>query len=80
MAEQFEALPLLKETQVAHHLNVKVSTLRRWRWAGIGPPYVKIGAAVRYIPDVMRRYIDEQSVETGTTIRPHSRTKSLQHG
>jgi hypothetical protein len=39
---------LLNETQAADLLNIKVPTLRRWRWAGKGPTFLKIGGAVRY--------------------------------
>ncbi len=39
---------LLNEKEVANTLNIKVATLRRWRWAGKGPRFLKIGAAVRY--------------------------------
>ena len=39
---------LLKEAKAAAILDVEVATLRRWRWAGKGPRFVKIGAAVRY--------------------------------
>ncbi len=39
---------LLNEKEVADTLNVKVATLRRWRWAGKGPVFRKIGGAVRY--------------------------------
>jgi hypothetical protein len=38
---------LLNETQAADLLNIKVPTLRRWRWAGKGPTFLKIGGAVR---------------------------------
>ena len=41
---------LLDEKEVADTLNVKVATLRRWRWAGRGPQFIKIGGAVRYDP------------------------------
>jgi hypothetical protein len=44
--------PLLTEQQAAAALNVSELTLRRWRWVGKGPGYVKLGpgpkAAVRY--------------------------------
>ena len=43
-----EVEALLTEKEVAGALNLKVSTLQRWRWDGSGPPYVKLGAAVRY--------------------------------
>jgi hypothetical protein len=39
---------LLNEKQAADLLNLKVPTLRRWRWAGKGPAFLKIGGAVRY--------------------------------
>jgi hypothetical protein len=41
-------LGLLNERQAADLLNMKVPTLRRWRWAGKGPAFLKIGGAVRY--------------------------------
>ncbi len=39
---------LLKEAKAAAILDVEVATLRRWRWAGKGPRFLKLGAAVRY--------------------------------
>lgn len=39
---------LFNELEAARLLNLKVSTLRRWRWSGDGPPFLKLGAAVRY--------------------------------
>jgi predicted DNA-binding transcriptional regulator AlpA len=39
---------MLTEKQVADHLNVSVSLLRRWRLLRNGPKFVKIGRAVRY--------------------------------
>ena len=41
---------LLNELEVAERLNMRVATLRRWRFAGKPPAYVKVGAAVRYRP------------------------------
>ena len=39
---------LLNEHEAAQVLGLKVATLRRWRWAGKPPRFLKIGAAVRY--------------------------------
>ena len=41
---------LINEHEAARRLGLKVSTLRRWRWAGNPPRFVKIGTAVRYDP------------------------------
>ena len=48
MFEDTAARALLNETEAARILAMRVTTLRRWRWAGRGPRFVKIGAAVRY--------------------------------
>jgi predicted site-specific integrase-resolvase len=42
------ARPLLKEAEAAELLSAEVATLRRWRWAGKPPRFIKVGAAVRY--------------------------------
>ena len=49
---------LLDEKEVAKTLNVKVATLRRWRWAGKGPRFLKIGGAVRYDPADVQAFIE----------------------
>ena len=40
--------PLVDEIKAAQLLDLSVKTLRRWRWAGKGPRFVKLGASVRY--------------------------------
>ena len=49
---------LLTETETARLLNLKVATLRRWRWAGKGPRFVKLGSAVRYDPADLSGFIE----------------------
>lgn len=39
---------LVDEKRAAQLLDLKVKTLRRWRWAGKGPRFIKLGSAVRY--------------------------------
>ena len=39
---------LLNEHAVARRLAVSVASVRRWRMLHQGPPFVKIGASVRY--------------------------------
>ena len=49
--------PLIDEHAAAKRLGLSVKTLRRWRWARRGPPWVKIGSAVRYAPEDLSTYI-----------------------
>ena len=55
--EAATAQRLLKEADAATILNVRVTTLRRWRWIGRGPYFHKIGAAVRYDPADLEEFI-----------------------
>ncbi len=48
---------LINEQEAARLLDVRVSTLRRWRWVGLHIPFHKIGSAVRYDPQVIRDFI-----------------------
>jgi len=49
---------LLNEHEAAYALGLKVATLRRWRWAGKPPRYLKIGSAVRYDPEELADFMD----------------------
>jgi excisionase family DNA binding protein len=40
--------PLATDEEAAAYLRVKKQTLRKWRVAGDGPLFVRIGGAVRY--------------------------------
>lgn len=42
---------LLTPRDVSERLGVRSTTLKRWRIAGGGPPYVKFGRIVRYPED-----------------------------
>ena len=66
MLSSLEIDHLLHETETAKILSVKVSTLRRWRWAGQGPRFIKLGAAVRYDPQDLKNYLAER-VRTSTS-------------
>ncbi len=57
---------LINEHEAARILGLSVKTLRRWRWAGKPPPFLKIGAAVRYEPAELAALI-EAARRTSTT-------------
>ena len=65
---------LLKEQEVAEILNMEVSTLRRWRWAGDGPRFIKIGASVRYDPQTLKDYLAERVRASTSDVGPQSAT------
>lgn len=64
--------PLLREEEVARLLNLEIATLRRWRWAGRGPRFVKLGSAVRYRFDDLNEFI-EQGARQSTVAYPAAR-------
>ena len=72
------ATVLLNEGQAAELLNIRVATLRRWRWAGKGPAFRKIGRAVRYassdlealISSALRTSTSDTGESLGPTIPP----------
>jgi predicted site-specific integrase-resolvase len=49
---------LLDAKQTAERLSVPSGTLRYWRSAGIGPPYVKLGGRVKYGEADVEAYIE----------------------
>ena len=54
---------LMTEKQVADILQVKPTTLKRWRWSGVGPTFYKIGGSVRYkLTDLEKFIIDSQHI------------------
>ena len=55
---------LLTEAEAAEYLTVSVGAVRAWRGQETGPAYVKVGAAVRYRPAALDRWLESQTVET----------------
>jgi predicted DNA-binding transcriptional regulator AlpA len=43
-----DSLRMLNEKQTAEALGVSVAALRKWRFQGRGPAYIKLGKLVRY--------------------------------
>ncbi len=72
--------PLAKEQEAARVLDLSVKTLRRWRWAGKGPRFLKIGGAVRYDPADLEAFMRDarrtSTSDDGTAV--HAREAS--HG
>ncbi len=50
---------LLNEREAARRLSLRIATLRRWRWAGKGPRFLKLCGAVRYDPADLDTFIGE---------------------
>ena len=61
MAHSILKDPLLRENEVATILAIKVTTLRRWRWSGDGPEFLKLGRSVRYAPDTIQAFMEART-------------------
>lgn len=51
--------PLMHSREVAAYLKVSESTLSRWRSAGTGPPFLRLGGIARYRLDAVDRWLAE---------------------
>lgn len=51
---------LIDTDNAARRLGLKPATLAQWRWRGCGPPFRKLGGAVRYSLDDLDDFIDTQ--------------------
>ncbi len=56
---------LLNERDVSRITGLGVPTVRKWRYMGRGPKYVKLGASIRYKPEDITAWIE--SCPTGGT-------------
>jgi predicted DNA-binding transcriptional regulator AlpA len=54
---------MLREAEVSKILNVSQWTLQDWRRNHTGPPYVKLGKAVRYPLGALRLWVANQTIE-----------------
>jgi predicted DNA-binding transcriptional regulator AlpA len=62
VSDKTEALsvsPLLDSREVAAYLKVSESTLSRWRSAGTGPPFLRLGGIARYRLDAVDHWLGE---------------------
>jgi len=60
MANAIATRTLHDEKREAERLSINVRTLQQWRLRGGGPPYLKIGALVRYDPRQVDAWLDER--------------------
>ncbi len=63
---------LLKEGEAAKILNLEVATLRRWRWSGRGPRFLKLGGAVRYELADIEAFIEASRKASTSDPGPHT--------
>jgi excisionase family DNA binding protein len=52
----------LTEREVAERLGLSVATLRAWRHRGQGPRFLRLGRAVRYLPDDLDDFVRASAV------------------
>lgn len=50
----------MDENELSEYIDVPVATLRSMRSRGGGPPFVKLGRRVRYVPSVVDKWIMDQ--------------------
>jgi hypothetical protein len=66
----------LTPRETAKHLRVTERTLERRRLIGDGPPYVKIGASIRYPLRELEKWLEERTqCSTSETVTPVSRRR-----
>ena len=61
---------LWRPKEAAEYLGLSEATLAKKRSCGGGPPYRKLGRAVRYSPDDLRRWTDERMRGSTSEARP----------
>jgi hypothetical protein len=60
---------LLSTEEVAEVLGRPPRTLRQWRYLGVGPKYLKVGAAVCYRPGDVEGWLRAQEREAAIRAR-----------
>lgn len=51
--------PLMDSREIAAYLKVSESTLSRWRSAGLGPPFLRLGGIARYRIEAVDAWLAE---------------------
>ena len=53
---------MLNENEVAAMLSLAPETLRAWRVRGKGPPFAKLGEAIRYDEEDVKAWVEARKV------------------
>lgn len=53
----WDMMRLLSEREASRRLGLSIRTLQKWRLQGNGPPFLKLGHAVRYDPTDLDAYL-----------------------
>lgn len=70
--------PLLDTEEAAAFLGMRPQTLRKWRWAGTSPPYIRLGRGNRARPKYRREDLEAWMKErtwTSTSAETEARRK-----
>ena len=54
-------MTLLNEVKTAEFLGLSTATLRKWRWEGKEPRFIKLGRRVVYRMSDIEAYLEKQS-------------------
>jgi len=65
----------LSEKALAKRWGIDFRTLQKWRCQGIGPPFIKIGIAVRYTPQSIKKF-EKEHMHSATNNRRFSHNKT----
>ena len=66
-AEDFD---LMTAEETAALLGIKETTLYKWRERGQGPPYIKMGGALRFRRNAVKRWLDESEIDPAAADKP----------
>lgn len=80
MKETSSSAELLSEKEVAELLSLSVGLLRKWRYAGQGPPWLKLSRSVRYRRSSLLRWVEQQErLNQATVMHTLLAGESLDH-
>jgi predicted DNA-binding transcriptional regulator AlpA len=68
---------LITDEQLEAMYGIKRKTLANWRVKGLGPSFVKIGAAVRYRPEDVQAWIDSRVFSSTSMYRQRMTTTDV---